>query len=181
MPNAPAIIELLIAAGMVGATLVPINTRFRSRELAHVISESELRVLFTTDVIDEHVNFTALLHEALPGLADAADPARAGAARHAELRAVVLVGERGAPGLFERRPSCASGPPWSMPPAGATARGPTTIALLLYTSGTTAASQGLHAHPSRDPARRVRHRRALCDRPRGSAGGIRCRCSTPAR
>ena len=29
MPNAPATIELFVATGMVGATLVPINTRFK--------------------------------------------------------------------------------------------------------------------------------------------------------
>jgi len=66
MPNWPVIIELLTAAGIVGATIVPINTRFKPRELSYLIADPELTALFTTDVIDEHVNFKTLLARRCP-------------------------------------------------------------------------------------------------------------------
>ncbi len=141
MPNDPALVELFVAAGMVGATLVPINTRFRPRELRHVIADAQLRAVFTTDVIDEHVNFTALLHEALPGLAESLDPTRLELEGVESLRAIVLVGERGAPGLLSgtalRQLSADQTDP--TPADGA---GPDDMALLLYTSGTTAHPKG---------------------------------------
>ena len=141
MPNAPAVVELLVAAGMVGATVVPINTRFKPRELVHVITNGRLRVLFTTDAIDEHVNFTSLLHEALPGLAESSDATRLELDVAPDLRAVVLVGERGAPGLMAGAALRELAADAASPPPEASA-GPDDVAMLLYTSGTTAHPKG---------------------------------------
>src|ERR1700761_2432258 len=100
MPNSIELIELLAGAALIGAVTVPINTRFKVAEIGHVCRDAELVTLFTTDSIDEHVDFKQLLWEALPGLAHAPDPAALSLADTPRLRSVVLVGERDAPGML---------------------------------------------------------------------------------
>ena len=47
MPNSLDYIALIFAVSLAGAQLVPINARFKRRELSHVIANSEIAVLFT--------------------------------------------------------------------------------------------------------------------------------------
>ena len=47
MPNCAEFVEVLFGASMLGATVVPINNRFRSRELTHIQAEAELGVILT--------------------------------------------------------------------------------------------------------------------------------------
>jgi fatty-acyl-CoA synthase len=139
MPNAPAIVELFVAASMVGAAMVPINTRFKARELRHVITDADLQAVFTTDVIDEHVNFAELLREALPGLEASADPARLELAEAPQLKAVVLVSGVPIPGILGAPELEELGSATDLQLHGAE---PDDLALILYTSGTTAAPKG---------------------------------------
>ena len=54
MPNHPAYFETALAAGKLGANLVPVNYHLRSEEVAYVLQDAEAKVVVThTDVVDE--------------------------------------------------------------------------------------------------------------------------------
>ncbi|HEY4098752.1 MAG TPA: AMP-binding protein [Baekduia sp.] len=141
LPNCPELVELLIGGAMIGAAAVPINTRFKSVELEHVCVDGALKALFTTDAVDDHVDFKALLWEALPGLKEAPDPQRLALPRAPELGAVALVSEREAPGLLAAHAlrDLAAGQPEVTPDDAPDGDDPL---LIMYTSGTTAKPKG---------------------------------------
>jgi fatty-acyl-CoA synthase len=66
MPNCPDFVEGFFACQLNGIVVVPINARFKLRELAYVVKNAELVAVMTSDVIDEHVSFVNVLSEAVP-------------------------------------------------------------------------------------------------------------------
>jgi fatty-acyl-CoA synthase len=85
LPSGIAFIETLFANAMVGAVSVLMNARFKAPEMAYVVQNADLSAIVTDDTVSEFVNFTGGLVNALPGLADAADP------RHLKLDAAPLL------------------------------------------------------------------------------------------
>src|SRR6478736_4732136 len=72
MANSPDQIAAIFAIALAGATVVPINTRYRAVELPFVVADAGVRVIITSDRIDQHVDLLGLLDEALGDRAEAA-------------------------------------------------------------------------------------------------------------
>jgi fatty-acyl-CoA synthase len=159
LPNSPELIEFLLGGAMIGATVVPINIRFKSHELAHVFTDAGLKAVVTTDEVDEHTNFKELLYETLPGLAEAADPLSLSLDAAPGLSVVVLLSEREAPGMLNATAlrTLAEAQP---EPSADDAPGPDDPLLVMYTSGTTAYPKGCIT----TNGALVRNSRAIADR-----------------
>ena len=69
MPNCAEFVEVLFGASMLGATVVPINNRFRSRELAHVQADAELGVILTRQAAADSPDHPGRLLTVVGGLA----------------------------------------------------------------------------------------------------------------
>ena len=143
MPNCPDFVLAFFGAQLLGAVVVPVNTRFRSRELGYVFENADLKVLLTSDIVDDHVDFVERIADSLPGL-EGADPERLGLPAAPRLETIVLLGRREAPGMvtrarFDELAEALVDEDVLIPNDGTS---PDEIALMLYTSGTTAEPKG---------------------------------------
>jgi fatty-acyl-CoA synthase len=74
IPNSLDFIVTIFAATKIGAVMVPINGRFKERELGYVIAHADIKVLFVA-AAGGSANYPALLEGVFPELADV-DPGR---------------------------------------------------------------------------------------------------------
>lgn len=88
--NCVGFMEALFGIALMGGVVVPLSVRHKASELAYIIANADLAAVLTQSDPNAHVDFSGLLCEALPGLAqaDGAQPlelAQAPNLRHAIL------------------------------------------------------------------------------------------------
>jgi fatty-acyl-CoA synthase len=150
MPNCPEFIEVLFGILFAGAIAVPVNARFKPRELGHVVRDAGLRVLFAADSPGEQRTRADIIDDALGPLEPAAGLGtglpRLHLASAPDLEAIVALG----PGLGPRDGFLSETAFSELALAGTDAdadarrrrvalRDP---AMMFYTSGTTAMPKG---------------------------------------
>lgn len=99
MANCIEYMEVLFATQLIGALAVTLNARYRARELAYVIENADLKVLVTSDLVADHVDYVERVGEALPLLPHATDPVALDLDAAPMLRACVLLGSTDADGF----------------------------------------------------------------------------------
>src|SRR5207302_8463214 len=67
LANRPESLFLFFAIARIGAVIVPINTRFRTRDMAYVVTQSEATTLISADRSGP-VDYVPMIEEVVPGL-----------------------------------------------------------------------------------------------------------------
>jgi fatty-acyl-CoA synthase len=135
LPNCIEYVEIMLGAALIGAVTVPMNVRYKARELRHLIVDSGMTILYTRAGIEGVVDFGSLLEEALPGLSAVQDPARLDLDTAPGLRVIIALDAAYPRFLPEANVSRFEGVLPKKPT-------PTQTLLLMYTSGTTANPKG---------------------------------------
>jgi fatty-acyl-CoA synthase len=144
MPNCMDMVAAFYGISLAGAVITPVNARYRATELGYVVENADLVVLLTTDIVDDHVDYSELLNQTFPDLAASEDNEHLRLTDAPLLRAIVMLGKRSADGLLDRGEfeSLAASVPASVITQTANAVSPDEVGLMVYTSGTTANPKG---------------------------------------
>lgn len=169
MHTCPEFVELYFAIAFCGAVIVPINARYKSAEIGYVVENADLTTLVTTDSIAEQVNFVERLEQAFPKLPGQKNPRRLKLAGAPKLRNVVLFGSSERPGFVSEAEFTAAGESVPVEQVHETRLRVRVrdVALMLYTSGTTANPKGClitHEAQVRNSIALGRHRYRLTHR-----------------
>lgn len=124
--NGVPFLEGLFGALLAGCVVVPLNARHRAAEIGYIAGDAQLAAILTTAEDESHVSFPALLAEALP--------------KAPGLMAFLDRAER--PGFLSRATLAAQGRGVADLDARRAGIGARDLAMILYTSGTTANPKG---------------------------------------
>jgi fatty-acyl-CoA synthase len=143
MPNCIDFVTVLFGAAKLGAVVVPINARFRTFELGTVIAHADIRTLVTIAAPTEAADYPGLLASAFPDAAGQ-DPRALSLAAAPMLRQIVDLASDPGPGFLGRDDfdAAASSVPVDEVRTLQQRVRIRDIALLMYTSGTTAQPKG---------------------------------------
>lgn len=133
MSNGFDILATCFGVSLAGGAIVPINARFRTREMGYIVDNADLACVITSDANDAYVNYLDLLIESID--------ARGGAPR---LRSLVVLGEREREGVLSGAAFDALGAEVDEAAVHRRRHGVSVAdpAMVLYTSGTTADPRG---------------------------------------
>ena len=143
MPNSIDYQACVYGTAKLGALPIPVNARFKSRELGHVLRDADVRVLITSDVSGDSIDYPALLREALPSLRGRGD-GRLAVGEAPALHHLVHLGAEEQEGFVPRDEFLGLGndvEPAEVRTLQARVRVKDT-AMIMYTSGTTANPKG---------------------------------------
>jgi acyl-CoA synthetase (AMP-forming)/AMP-acid ligase II len=131
MPNCMDFLDVQYGCALLGVSAVPINARYKVRELRHIVGDAELAAIVTSDLISEYVPLPALVAEAVepwPGT----------------LRHAVVLGSAEHEGFLDRAAfaAAAEGVPVDEVHRLRRAVCLRDEAMMMYTSGTTADPKG---------------------------------------
>ncbi len=146
MTNRPEWLFLMFAIARVGGCIVPLNTRYRTDDVAYTVTQSRSRTLISLDQSGP-VDYQSMLMESMPDIKATADGLAI--SQFPDLRRVVIVGETRLPHAMPWESMLALGDAVSDEALAERAASvdPDGLMMLAYTSGTTGNPKGvMHSH-----------------------------------